>query len=207
MKIYRCSVLALGLLLLGIAPLRAAPLDPLLITFDEWGHASYSLNGGVTFTLLPQGVVESDPTKGFNGNVLVYNLQPAFTAASISSTFSGDVPIAAFGGGSLSDDLRFTDAAGDRTGTNVPLMIFYSFDSLGAPADVGNISTAFLYTQTPVTTEAANGSFIYDSSGGLGGSVMYDGQSDVPEPASVSMFLLGLGVLGVCVFRYRSVIL
>jgi hypothetical protein len=36
---------------------------------------------------------------------------------------------------------------------------------------------------------------------------MYDGQSDVPEPASVSMFLLGLGVLGVCFFRYRSVIL
>jgi hypothetical protein len=87
-------------------------------------------------------------------------------------------------------------------------MIFYSFDSLGAPADVGNISTSLgLSLAASVVSEAANGSFRYDSSGGAGGGVMYDGQSDVPEPASVSMFLLGLGVLGVCFFRYRSVIL
>jgi hypothetical protein len=203
MKIYRWSVLALGLLLLGIAPLRAATLDPLLITFDELGHASYSINGGAPVTV--SSTVEIDPISALGEYVLVYNLTGAFTAAGISSTFFGDAPIAAFGGGSLSDDLRFFNA--NPTGSTQPSMIFYSFDSLGAPADVGNISTSFLYTQTPVTTEAANGSFIYDSSGGAGGGVMYDGQSDVPEPASVSMFLLGLGVLGVCVFRYRSVIL
>jgi hypothetical protein len=203
MKIYRWSVLALGLLLLGIAPLRAATQDPLLITFDELGHASYSINGGAPVTV--SSTVEIDPISALGEYVLVYNLTGAFTAAGISSTFFGDAPIAAFGGGSLSDDLRFFNA--NPTGSTQPSMIFYSFDSLGAPADVGNISTSFLYTQTPVTTEAANGSFIYDSSGGAGGGVMYDGQSDVPEPASVSMFLLGLGVLGVCFFRYRSVIL
>lgn len=199
MKMCRWSFILLGSLLAGIAPLHAS----LIITFNEFGAASYSTNGGVTFVALPAGATELDPTGGVSGNVLVYNFQPAFTAAGASATFFGDVPIAGFAGG-LSDDLRFTDAQGDKSGTSAPLMIFYSFDNLGAPADVGNISTSFLYTQTPMATEGANGFFTYDSGGGLPGGVLYEGESDVPEPASVSMLLLGLGALGFRIFRCKS---
>ena len=156
------------------------------------------------FIALPAGATELDPTGGVSGNVLVYNFQPAFTAAGASATFFGDVPIAGFAGG-LSDDLRFTNAQGAKSGTSAPLMIFYSFNNLGNPADVGKISTSFLYTQTPAATEAANGTFTYDSGGGLPGGVIYEGQSDVPEPASVSMFLLGLGALGFGIFRCKSI--
>jgi len=57
------------------------------------------------------------------------------------------------------------------TGTDANLMIFYSFDGLGAPADVGPISTVFLTSQTPVTSELSNGAFTFTS----GGVVTYNG--------------------------------
>jgi hypothetical protein len=185
------------LFLVGIVPLHAG----LVITFNEFGNASYSFNGGAS-VLLPAGVTELDPTGGVSGNVLCYDLTSAFAAAGAPVTFFGDVPIAGFGGG-ISDALRFINGA--TSGPEKPLMIFYSFDNGGAPADVGNISTAFLHPQTPLATENAAGAFSYDSSSGLGGGVIYQGQSDVPEPTSISLFLLGLGALGFCGYRRKTI--
>jgi hypothetical protein len=199
MKMFRLSTILVGLFLVGIVPLHAG----LVITFDEFGNAGYSVNPGAVVSLAP-GLWETFPNSGVAGKVLVYNLAPAFAAVHATATFFGDVAIAGFGGG-ISDALRFTNADGATTGTEAPLMIFYSFDNGGAPADVGNISTAFLHTQTPAATENASGAFSYDSGGGQGGGVIYQGQSDVPEPTSISLFLLGLGALGFCGFRSKTI--
>jgi hypothetical protein len=133
-------------------------------------------------------VAEADPSHALGGNVLVYNLSPAFSPNDMQN---GDVPIGGTSG--LIGDLRFTDTGGDLTGTDacgsVPcLMIFYVFDSEGNPADVGPISTSFLTTQTPGTVLGSNGWFTYTAGGDL---FTYDG-TIVPEPVPAVMLTFGL---------------
>jgi hypothetical protein len=199
-NMFRLFVGVLGLLLAGIAPLHAS----LIFDFDESGHASYSTNG-VNFTSLPAGTLMTDNT-GANipghPDALFYNLSAALGANLLKS---GDLPIGAIGGG-LSDDLRFTNGSGALDGSyDAYYLVYYSFDGLGALADVGSILPSNL-NPTPVTTERADGTFTYTADF----LVTYNGISDapettVPEPASVSMFLLGLGAIGFGTLRRKSI--
>jgi MYXO-CTERM domain-containing protein len=72
-------------------------------------------------------------------------------------------------------------------------MIYYVFDNNGLPADVGNIPTTFLTTQTPGTT-LVSGQFSYSDFRYTAGVLMYDG-TVVPEPGTAAMALAGLGAL------------
>jgi hypothetical protein len=165
----------------------AAPLHAgVIFQFDELGNLAYSLSGGPYVPMSP-GTLAFDPTDGVDGDVLVYNLTSEFSGFEL---LAGDVPIGYADG--LIGDLRFTDAAGQLSGSEACgtvqcLMIFYVFDNNGLPADVGNISTSFLTTRTPGTSlgDGPN-SFSYDA-----GVVTYDGTT-VPEPAPAAMLLCGL---------------
>lgn len=172
--------------LLAVAPLHASAI----FQFDEIGNFSYSLNNGLTFAGLPNGTLQLDNTgSGIPGEVLYYNLTPVLNGFMLSN---GDVPVGAFGGGIIGD-LRFTDLAGQTSGSETCVtgslscyMIFYVFDSNGLPADVGKISTAFLTTQVPGTVLGGSGNFTYTV-----GALTYDG-TIVPEPKPISMVVLGL---------------
>jgi PEP-CTERM motif len=75
-------------------------------------------------------------------------------------------------------------------------MIFYSFDSNGAPADVGPLSVS---ATTAFAIENANGSFHFVVP--PPGTNIYDGVSSaVPEPSTWAMMLLGFAGLG---FAFR----
>jgi hypothetical protein len=184
-------VLLIALVAASVAPLHAAPIPlPVVFQFDELGDLAYSLSGA-PYVTLADGILESDPTNGFTGGeVLVYNLTSELAGFDL---FNGDVPIGSSGG--LAGDLRFTDSAGATTGSETScgtttqcLMIFYVFDSYGLPADIGDVSTSFLLTQTPGTT-LDPGQFSYTA-----GVITYDG-TIVPEPAPAVMLLFGLAVL------------
>jgi hypothetical protein len=202
MNRFRFSVLVFALMAVGIVPLHAG----VIFQFNEFGTFSYSLNGGTTYTSLPSGILEADPTSAESHitDALVFDLTSVLNGIVL---YNGDAPIGGFSGG-ISDDLRFTTTGGGLTGNEVCaigsvecLMVYYSFDSLGSPADVGNISTSFLTTQTTAATEAANGSFSYNA-----GLPTYDGSSDVvaPEPVPAAMLLLGLGSFGFLAWRRNA---
>jgi hypothetical protein len=173
-------LLLAGVISIGVAPLHAS----VIFRFDELGDIGYSVSGN-PYVALPEGAVESDPTNGVGGNVLVYNLTPVLTSFDM---LNGDVPIEGTSG--LIGDLRFTDPNGDVTGTDACgtvqcLMIFYVFDSEGHPADVGPVSTSFVTVQS-IGTTLSNGLFSYTA-----GVVTYDG-TIVPEPATAVMLLFGM---------------
>ena len=206
MNMVRLFVAGLGLLLAGMMPLHAT----LIFQFDEFGNGSYSIDGGVVYEM--PGALVIDPTSSGYGEVLYYNLAPGLIQynilhlGSVPPLYSGDVPIGKVGGG-LSDDLRFTDATGNLASTNpATWLIFYSFDSLGALAHVGPILPSDLTTPSPAAFQTSGG-FTY-SVNYLRGGFTYNGISgDItsPEPASVSMFLLGLGALGYGALRRKSI--
>jgi len=182
MTTLRLFLLLVGAISIGVAPLHAG----IIFEFNELGDIQYSLNGN-PYVALPNGVLQADPTGAVAGNVLVYNLSPAFGSNDMQN---GDVPIGGTSG--LIGDLRFTTTGGPLTETDacsgsVPcLMVFYVFDSDGNPADVGPISTSFLTTQTPGTVLSSNGSFSYTADE----LFTYDG-TIVPEPAPAMMLLFG----------------
>ena len=176
----RLIVILIGVLAC-VAPLHAG----MIFQFDELGDLSYSLSGA-PYVAMPDGSVESDPTGGFAGNVLVYNLTSQLNGFDL---YNGDVPIGGVDG--LAGDLRFTDSAGPLTGHETCggatqcLLIFYVFDNNALPADIGNVSTSFLASQTSLSVLNA-GSFTYTA-----GVLTYDG-TIVPEPAPAIMLLFGL---------------
>jgi hypothetical protein len=182
MSRFRLFLLLVGTISIGLSPLHAG----VIFQFDELGDIQYSISGN-PYVALTNGVVESDPTGGVGGHVLVYNLTPALDPFEM---LNGDVPIGANSG--LIGDLRFTDNFGDRTGEDTCgtvqcLMIFYVFDSLGKPADVGSVSTSFLTPQT-ARTVLGSGSFTYTPDD----SLFFDGSIVAPEPAPVAMLTFGM---------------
>jgi hypothetical protein len=179
---------------IGAAPLRAG----VIFQFDELGDISYSI-GGSPYVALPNGVVKPDFTGGvasYNVSVLVYNLTAALASKDM---MNGDVPIEGTDG--LVGDLRFTDANADSTrddacsSTVQCFMIFYVFDSNGNAADVGPVSTSFLWTQTVGTELATSTTFSYTA----GNLLTYNGSittpaiifNVTPEPAPAVMLLFG----------------
>jgi hypothetical protein len=189
MKMFRLPVMVFALLLVGMAPLHAS----LVVDFNQLGNLVYSgfNQGAITGYLGPDFT-----NSGITSNVLFYNLSPALNG---SFLFNGDVPI--YQGTTLVADLRFTDAAGNLTyltgQQDAYLMIFYS-NTLPPASDL-KVGSTYVTVQLN-----ADGTFSY-----LGGQVMYDGvlappvPPASPEPASVSLFLLGLGALGFRALRRK----
>jgi hypothetical protein len=182
----KTKVLALiaGLALLGLSQ----PVGAFTLIFDEFGNCS---SGGVTCA----HAVEPDPSQNplTSGNVLVFTLP--------SLTFTGNVNILD-PTGAVSDRLRWI--APDGSSTECPTtacanrLIFYSFDSNGAPADVGPMTVT---ATTFFATEHADGTFSFPVP--PPGVNVYDGTSSgaVPEPSTWAMILIGFAGLG---FAFRQ---
>ena len=212
--------LALGLLLIGAlgtnvgatpVPVNALPgfstvlPDPFLLTFDENGHATVSVNGGAATPLT--GTLQTDPANSQPGQPL------ALTYLLPEPVVSGDVKIIE-AGTTGSDWLRFTDNAGHIDGTATGAgarMLFYSEFEIGETnadlADTGfpaNLGTGRTTTIAEVGTEGSNG-FDYQPGGvPAPANNEYKGTSDavVPEPATV--LLMASGLLGLAGWRRYS---
>jgi hypothetical protein len=156
-------------------------VDPFAATFDENGNGTASVIGGSTAPLpFVVGPNPSNPA-GFP-LTLIYTLPQPVVTGSVTFTEPG---------GGVSDALRFTNAAGDISGTQGgTLMIFYSDFEAGVPtvlADTGipaNINTGN-FVACPTAPICANGEvgpegnnrFTY-----LPGGNTYNGISEVPGP-------------------------
>jgi len=175
------STVAVSLLAVVFAAGAAMALE---IFFDEDGGCFPDCSGRPF----------SDPSNLFAGNVLIFDL-----LSLTSNVQAGTVGIVE--NGTFSDALRFTNGAGDLTGSGADLMIFYSFDNLGTLADVRSVPVGF--APNVRVTEDANGSFFYapafDEPGG-GGENLYHGRSDVPGPIAGAglpgLILASAGLLG-----------
>ena len=143
-----------GLAALGMGlAFMPSPAHAFTMTFDEAGHCSSSVGTCSSF-------VGPDPTGSVtNQNVLIFNLP--------SLVFSGQLNVLDPDGVTLSDRLRwYNSATNSFSGCPAPgpacadRMIFYSFDSNGALADVGPRN--FMIGTIQSVTENANGSFRFD---------------------------------------------
>jgi hypothetical protein len=176
--------------------------DPFVVSFNENGKAEISVNGGPVKTLT--GKRMADPTGG-GALVLTYLLPEPVITGDAEFTEPGAI-------GTLSDVLRFTDAAG-RIGGGVSgagvRMIFYSEVETGevtpAMADTGfadNLGTGNKLITAELGTEQSN-SWTYTPGGNI-----YNGVSDfVPEPVTWVMMLMGFAGLGFAGYRkakYRT---
>ena len=186
--------------------------DPFLVTFDENGTATISLNGGAAMPLL--GSLITDPTQPVGGGakVLAFNLPEPVITGTVSFTEPG---------GGVSDWLRFTNAAGAvNGGSSGPgaLMLFYSDVESGETrlADVGpppvktgdNILNCGVnpFCSGEIGPENGNNGFDYRP-GGVAAPLNneYIGISDtvVPEPGYQALLVSGLLGLGLLVRRSR----
>jgi len=170
-----------------------------IFDFDEFGNGSFSTDG--THFTPSLGVLLPDPTQATHPLVLSYFLPQ-------TPVGNGDV-IVLEAPTIVSDDIRFTDAAGHLTGGTADRMIYYSDNGGGtdidAPADTGfpPIGGTKLFEIGP---EGNNG-FTYNASGGFAsGGNTYNGISDgiaVPLPASVWVGLFMLAALATSRWIHR----
>jgi hypothetical protein len=164
--------------------------DPFTIFFDEQGNAEYSQNGG---PLVPiGGQLLPDPASGVVG--LTYFLPELVVNGDVVvfEGANGDAPQ-----GSVSDGLRFTDAAGNLAGNTADRMIYFSLPDQAGPDGIADVP-AFPGNWNPgaFATEN-NGVFNWNPGGGN----IYNGISDAPEPSTVA--LLGVGLVGLAAFARR----
>ncbi|MGA3163190.1 MAG: hypothetical protein ABSD77_03190 [Verrucomicrobiota bacterium] len=192
-----CRLLKLAAVVLcGIAVYQArAQSSFFTLYFDENGNGSWS-PGSLVISTGPginadPGQLLPDPSQPGNPLVLTY-LLPLVPGDTV---FSGDIRIWDPVGIApvLSDAIRFTNANGNLNGTQeADRMIFYSADSLGSLADRG-IPVNLTPNDGGGIYENANGGFEWDPAGAENN--VYIGLSDVPEPTSFSLMILG-GVAG-----------
>ena len=200
-------------LLAGSLVLSADSFVPFIVNLGESGNGSIRISGG-PFTPLP-GVLAPDPSNG--GALALTYFFPA------SAPFPGTGTILAYEDSSLtslSDALRFTDAAGNISGSGpADRMIFYSDAEPGdtALADTGFPSNI---TSGATTTEVEGiGAAAHLPPGDSGFTFVVPGPSRtgcpdcdifhavseqvVPEPASCVLLLTVLGLVGVPRLRTR----
>jgi hypothetical protein len=181
------STVAVSLLAVVFAAGAAMALE---IFFDENGGCFPDCSSGQFL----------DPTDLFAGRVLIFDLPSNVQAGTVGIVENG----------TFSDALRFTNGAGELTGSNANLMIFYSFDNTGTLADVRSVP--FGFAPNVRVTEEADGTFFYvpafDEPGG-GGENLYHGRSEpVPGPVAGAglpgLLLASGGLLGWWRCRRRS---
>jgi len=200
MKFRLMPALAMAMLLgFGIDTARAGgglagSGDPFTATFDENGNGFYDPRDGTGFKTL-------EVLGGAGTTLLVYRLP--------SPVITGDVRIwEDFLGGTLSDVLRFTNAAGDVSGgLNGDRLIVYS--DLPEPGEKGDLADVGIPTQlfpndgggiVEVGPEGNNG-VTYSPGGPFDNIYVFRSDVAVPEPTSIIM--LSLGALGAAGFGWR----
>ena len=200
---------------LSVATLGAVsstPASAITMTFDEFGNCSFDGVACVPYvpptdpsydpTKPTYQILSSDPTtstsKKAPGAVLVYNYPQGVTSYSGNENIYDSL-------GVISDHLRWIDSSGNDVGCNsnsglnpcAIRMIYYSMDTVGAPADTGPIAFS---TSIPFVTENANGTFTYNAPSGN----TWNGISDVPLPAALPLFATGLAGLGLLGWRRKK---
>jgi len=183
-----------------------SPPGPFLLSFDENGHATISVNGGPATTLT--GTLAADPANPGVGQPL------ALTFMLPEPVVSGDVSFAEPGTTTISDWLRFTDTAGHIKGEGTGAgtrMLYYSDFEIGETspdmADTGfptNLGSGNFLAQLEVGPEGNNG-FDY-LPGGVHAPLNneYVGISDAaPEPASLALLGSAMAAMGLAVRRRR----
>jgi len=155
------------------------PGNSFILNFDENGIGSMNLNG--TGWAVHPGGFATDPNTG-----LVHLL---YTVNAAGVVFNGDVRIYDdYIGGHLSDVLRFTDVNGNLVGQTADRMFVYSSDLDADAADAGGIPAVLVPNDAGGILEV-NGAFTW-APNGVAFNV-YNGISDVPEPAFWGLMLTG----------------
>ncbi len=166
--------------------------------FDESGNGSVDLRNGLGLQPDP-GVMLPDPTQP-GMVVLTYMLPVAGIPVQ-----NGDIRVWEDTSMTLlSDVIRFTDANGSLVGMTADRMIYYSempgpndpFE-LGGPelADTGFPTAFFPQDNGGIFEQGIEGNNGFQWAPGGAANNVYIGISDVPEPASFSLMILG-GVIG-----------
>jgi hypothetical protein len=210
MKIHRSFSYGAFAIALGLLAGTSAFAGAIQVSFDENGNGTWqdttsaSQNGysGTSGTL--QFLYETDPTGSVGGNVLVYELPELVISGPVDVGEPGDT--VGVTDTNPSDVLFFTNSNGvNDGGADANLMIFYSGDiATGDLADTGLPS--FAGTLLDVADETPSGSFQWlpDSGNTFPNGNEYDGISETPEPASLSMMLIGAGILGFGAIRRKT---
>ena len=196
----------IALATLGAASSASALVNGnILLTVDENGHGT--INGFLGVQPLPSGL-QNDPGPGGLANILTYDLlnPPGLVA--------GDVLLQDGVSGPILDVVRFNpNEVGPGGGTGS--LLFYSdnidgFDSLGDTAGPPGALYANNITILEVGPEGLNGALYTPLAGqpgfvaGAGAPVSYQLNSDVPEPATWGLMLLGVGAMGAVLRSQRK---
>lgn len=185
-----------GLLALALAAAAsAASITPVLISVDEFGNGTIQFSGGPSGPL--HGILQADPGPGGLASALTYNL------GGPPSIVAGDVFLSEPGRDSLSDIIRF-NPAGTGPASYAASLVFYSdtSDGVDSLADTG-FPNSFYDNRTTVLEvgpEGANGASYTpnsDQPGYVPGFLVtyaITSDSEIPEPASVSLFAIAGGL-------------
>jgi hypothetical protein len=184
---------------------QTTPPFSVTVTVDENGNGLLANTAGFSGTL--PFALQNDPGPGGLANVLTYSLlnPPGLTA--------GDVLMQDGAGGPILDVVRFNPGETCTDGST-GCLVFYSdnvdgFDSLGDTPSPPGAFYANNITILEIGSETNNGAIYTPIAGqpgfvaGAAGPVTYNLLSDVPEPASLGIFLVGLAGLGLARGRRR----
>jgi hypothetical protein len=185
-----------ALLLAGSA--GAAPLANPLITVNEFSIGTIQFPGQSGIALV--GTPRADPGPGGLASALTYNLLGP------PSLVAGDVLIQELIGAELvlSDIIRFNPAGTGDNSSYPASLVFYSDNGGGVagPADTGFPTGQYTNVLTTVEVVGLDGvtGLVYTPTANQPGfvpgfDVAYNIVSDVPEPASISLFAIGGGLL------------